>query len=244
MTEYFPRQARDSVRSRTQALSRPDWDLCIFSGANCSSICTVFATVRWPATEQESPEVQKIGREIGNFYFLHSLLQFFPCFPIFCLFLFQFSGLRGFPILQLADAIATLLSSFNQDWGTFDAQRLHTDRPLTESISLASAAWKLQEQMRSTILPRKSLIVKVFPLSGKSKQGLTNGGLSPRYSVKNRAKILPGKSGLFWPDWSLFRGYRGLVGADRDRFLCTSQPRGQQKFPRKGFFAPSRHLLG
>ena len=60
---------------------------------------------------------------------------------------------------------------------------------------------------------------------GKAKRGLTNGGLSPNFQ-RNRAKIFPGKSGLFGPDWSLFRAYRSLFGVDRHRFLRTSQLRG------------------
>ena len=56
---------------------------------------------------------------------------------------------------------------------------------------------------------------------------------------ENRAKILPGKSGLFGPDWSLFRAYRGLFGADWDRFLRTSQPRGgSRNSPGRAFLGP------
>ena len=67
---------------------------------------------------------------------------------------------------------------------------------------------------------------------GKSKRGLTNGGVSHKFS----AKILPRKSGLFGPDWSLFRAYRGLFGADWDRFLHTSQPGKAAEIPPKGPF--------
>ena len=61
-------------------------------------------------------------------------------------------------------------------------------------------------------------------------------GLKPQIFRENRAKILPGKSGLFGPDWSLSRAYRGLFGADWDRFLRTSQPRGAAEIPPKGPF--------
>ena len=60
---------------------------------------------------------------------------------------------------------------------------------------------------------------------GKIQTGAHKRGLKPQIFRKNRAKINPGKSGLFEPHWSLFRAYWGLFGADRDRFLCTSQPR-------------------
>ena len=40
-------------------------------------------------------------------------------------------------------------------------------------------------------------------LKGAHKQGL-----KPQIFRENRAKFLPGK----WPDWSLFRAYRGLLG--------------------------------
>ena len=71
---------------------------------------------------------------------------------------------------------------------------------------------------------------------GKSKGGAHKRGLKPQIFRENRAKILPGKSGLFGPDWSLFRAYRRLFGADWDRFLRTSQPRGAAEIPPKGPF--------
>ena len=43
---------------------------------------------------------------------------------------------------------------------------------------------------------------------------IQTGGLSPKFSKKNRGEILLGKSGLFGANWVLFR-------ADRDQFLCT-----------------------
>ena len=83
------------------------------------------------------------------------------------------------------------------------------------------------------------------PTLGKSKRGLTNGGLKPQIFRENRANILPGKSGLFGPDWSLFRVYRGLSGADRDRFLPHLTAAGRrQKFSPKGLFGPNWCLLG
>ena len=64
-------------------------------------------------------------------------------------------------------------------------------------------------------------------------------GLKPQILRENRAKILPGKSGLFGPDWSLFKAYQGLFGADRDRFLRTSQPGGGSKnSPERAFLGP------
>ena len=58
---------------------------------------------------------------------------------------------------------------------------------------------------------------------GKSKRGVTNGGLR-----ENRGGILPGKSGLFGANWGLFRAHRGLFGADWDQLAP---------------FRPSPHLL-
>ena len=61
-------------------------------------------------------------------------------------------------------------------------------------------------------------------------------GLKPQIFRENRVKILPGKSGLFGPDWSLFRRN---FGADRDRFLHTSQRRGgSRNFPERAFLGP------
>ena len=50
--------------------------------------------------------------------------------------------------------------------------------------------------------------------------------------------IRPGKSGLFGADWDLSRAHRGLFGANRDQFLCTSQPLGGERaeIPPKGPF--------
>ena len=74
---------------------------------------------------------------------------------------------------------------------------------------------------------------------GKIQTGAYKRGLKPQIFRENRAKILPGKSGLFGPDWSLFRPYRGLFGADWDRFPCTSQPRGGSKnSPERAFLGP------
>ena len=74
---------------------------------------------------------------------------------------------------------------------------------------------------------------------GKIQTGAYKRGLKPQIFRENRAKILPGKSGLFGPDWSLFRPYRGLFGADWDRFLRTSQPRGGSKnSPERAFLGP------
>ena len=56
---------------------------------------------------------------------------------------------------------------------------------------------------------------------GKSKRGLTNGGLSPTFSEKILGGIDPEKSGLCGTDWGLSRVYSGLFGADRDQFLGT-----------------------
>ena len=71
--------------------------------------------------------------------------------------------------------------------------------------------------------------------SGAHKRGLRK----PQIFRENRAKSLPGKSGLFGPDWSLFRAYRGLFGADWDRFLRTSQPQGGNKnSPERAFLGP------
>ena len=74
---------------------------------------------------------------------------------------------------------------------------------------------------------------------GEIQTGAHKRGLKPQIFRENRAKILPGKSGLFGPDWSLFRVYRGLFGADRDRFLHTSQPRvGGRNSPERAFLGP------
>ena len=74
---------------------------------------------------------------------------------------------------------------------------------------------------------------------GKSKGGLTNGGLKPQIFRENRGEILPGKSGLFGANWRLFRAGRGLFGADRDQFLCTPQPRGKSRnCPERALFGP------
>ena len=64
--------------------------------------------------------------------------------------------------------------------------------------------------------------------------GSSTGGLHPNFSEDIRVKILPGKSGLFGADWGLFRAYRGLLGADQDQFLGTSQPRGRAEIGPKG----------
>ena len=55
----------------------------------------------------------------------------------------------------------------------------------------------------------KSCLVSRTRRLGKSKRGLTNGGLSPRFSEKIGQKSFREKSGLFGPDWSLFRGPSG-----------------------------------
>ena len=51
-------------------------------------------------------------------------------------------------------------------------------------------------------------------------------GFKPQIFRENRAKILPGKSGLFGPDWSLFRAYWALFGAK------------QEKLPESAFLGP------
>ena len=56
-----------------------------------------------------------------------------------------------------------------------------------------------------------------FPLKTRAweiQTGAHKRGLEPQIFRENRAKILPGKSGLFGPDWSLFRAFRALFGAD------------------------------
>ena len=74
---------------------------------------------------------------------------------------------------------------------------------------------------------------------GEIQTGAHKQGLKPQIFRENRGKILPGKSGLFGPDWSLFRAYRGLFGADWDRFLRTSQLRGgSRNSPEKAFLGP------
>ena len=87
-------------------------------------------------------------------------------------------------------------------------------------------------------LPRRNLIqYKTF--FGEIQTGAHKRGLKPQIFRENRAKILPEKSGLFGPDWSLFRAYGGLFGADWDRFLRTSQPRGGSKSsPDRAFLGP------
>ena len=71
---------------------------------------------------------------------------------------------------------------------------------------------------------------------GKSKGGLTNGGLSPKFSEKI-GEILPGKSGLFGANWRYFRAYfQGLFGADRDQFLTPHSHGGRAEIAPKGPF--------
>ena len=78
---------------------------------------------------------------------------------------------------------------------------------------------------------------------GKSEQGLTNGGLNPKFSEK-----IGGKSAL-----KIFRGpiqaFSGLMGT-RAQFRRTPQPRGKSRNCLKGPFlaqlvpfGPSPHLL-
>ena len=61
------------------------------------------------------------------------------------------------------------------------------------------------------------------------------GWLTPQIFRENRARILPGKSGLLGADWSLLRG---PFGADEDQFLrtVTSQPHGRVEIAPTGVF--------
>ena len=75
---------------------------------------------------------------------------------------------------------------------------------------------------------------------GEIQTGAHKRGLKPQIFREIRAKILPEKSGLFGPDRERpFQGYRGLSGADWDRFLRTSQPRGgSRNSPERAFLGP------
>ena len=76
------------------------------------------------------------------------------------------------------------------------------------------------------------------PLSlGKSWRGLTNGGLSPKFSEKIGGNPT-WKIGPFQGNWDFFRAYRRLFGADRDQSLRNPQPRGKSRN------CPERALLG
>ena len=77
------------------------------------------------------------------------------------------------------------------------------------------------------------------PVLGKSKGGLTKGGLSPRFSEKIGGKSFLRNRALFRANRDLFRAYRGLFGADRDQFLRTPQPRGKSRnCPERALFGP------
>ena len=106
----------------------------------------------------------------------------------------------------------------------------------------AGSPQKMSEKCPQFWSPRKQKIgVKNFWF-GKSKRGLT---LKPQIFRENRAKILPGRAGLFGPDWSLFRAYRGVFGAGWDRFLRTSQPLGgSRNSPERAFLGPIGAFLG
>ena len=74
---------------------------------------------------------------------------------------------------------------------------------------------------------------------GKSKGGLTNGGLSPKFSEKIGGKSFLENRAFFGANWVLFRADRGLFGADRDQFLRTPQPRGKSRnCPERVLFGP------
>ena len=74
---------------------------------------------------------------------------------------------------------------------------------------------------------------------GEIQTGAYKRGLKPQIFRENRGEILPGKSGLFGADWSLFRACRGLFGADRDQFLRTPHPRGKSRnCPERALFGP------
>ena len=93
--------------------------------------------------------------------------------------------------------------------------------------------------IRRTLKNEKLLSSSPSRKLGKSKGGLTKGGLSPKFSEKIGGEILPAKSGLFGANWDLFRAYRGLFGADRDQFLRTPQPRGKSRnCPERALFGP------
>ena len=86
---------------------------------------------------------------------------------------------------------------------------------------------------------RDSLGVPGQILIGKIQRGAYKGGLKPQIFRENRGEILSGKSGLFGADWVLFGAYRGLFGADRDRFLRTPPPRGKRRnCPERALFGP------
>ena len=73
---------------------------------------------------------------------------------------------------------------------------------------------------------------------GNPNGGSQTGAEAPNFQRKS-GKNPSGKSGLFGPDWSLFRVYRGLFGADWDRFLHALQPRGgSRNSPERAFLGP------
>ena len=81
--------------------------------------------------------------------------------------------------------------------------------------------------------PRSKLLL------GKSKQGLTNGGLSPKFSEKIGGKSFLENRAFSGQIGAFFRADRGLFGADRDQFLRTPQPRGKSRnCPERALFGP------
>ena len=69
--------------------------------------------LRWPATPK-SRNRRKIGKK-GISYFLPKF-SYFPCFPIFCLCLFQFSGIWGFLLSSWPHATASTDSEEPRRW--------------------------------------------------------------------------------------------------------------------------------
>ena len=102
------------------------------------------------------------------------------------------------------------------------------------SRSLASCLW-LWERARVPLF---------FLVHGANRyragMGPHKRGLKSQFFRENRAKILPGKSGIFGPDWlEAFPCQSRPFVADWDRFLRTSQPRGGTRNSSKGpFWAP------